>query len=63
MVFDLKWIKEFFYDLVVRTEDRNVILLAARYQDVLEGSCRHRRKQLSDEIAAVDRDGTGLLSL
>lgn len=40
-IFDLEWIKELFCGLVEWTEDRNLISLAARHWDVLDGGRRY----------------------
>jgi len=40
-IFDLEWIKELFCGLVEWTEDRNLIPLAAKHWDVLDGGRRY----------------------
>ena len=40
-LFDLEWVKQLFCGLMEWSEDRNVIPLAARHWDVLDGGCRY----------------------
>lgn len=40
-LFDMEWAKELFYGLVEWSEDRNVIPLASKHWDVLDGGCRY----------------------
>ncbi|MCJ7624138.1 MAG: ABC transporter substrate-binding protein, partial [Anaerolineaceae bacterium] len=60
-LFDLEWINELFYGLVTWSEDRNVIPMAAKHWDVLDGGRRyvfHLRQDLlwsdGEPVTAMD---------